>query len=107
MKEENKKNCGSPLPREEITPAHEVLNEQGEIFSCGGVYLGMNPSPIPLEDHIEYLFFPNHQQDVMVMNHQKPYRVPARHCPEGVMAPQESSSSPESTLRRFFKESLN
>jgi len=102
-----KKYCGKLVPKEEkISPAQEVLNQQGEIFSCGGVYLGLNRIEVPKRDYFEFLSLPNHFKEVLVLNNQKPYRMPGRTNEEGTLHPQERPSS-EDTLRRFFKESLN
>lgn len=100
------KDCGTFLQKPESVPAREVLNDHGEIFSCGGVYLGLNRSAVPFNDKFEYLFLPNQLQDVLVLNNRKIHRLPGRFTQEGILSPQERTSTQE-TLRRFFKESLN
>jgi hypothetical protein len=90
----------------EPAPAQEVLNEQGEIFSCGGVYLGLNRPSIPLTDRFDFLHLPNRHKGVLTLNHQKVHRLPGEVLNEGLMPHQERLST-EETLRRFFKENLN
>jgi len=102
----NTKACGTSLEKPEKVPAREVLNDQGEIFSCGGVYLGLNRPAVPFNAKFEYLFLPNHLMDVIVLNNRKIHRLPGRITEEGHLSPQERTSTQE-TLRRFFKESLN
>ena len=103
---EVKRNCGRPIEAEGESPAQEILGEHGEIFSCGGVYLGLNrPSP-KLSNKFEYLHLPNYQQEVVVLNNQKIHSRPSRGQKEAVVSYQENST-PEEALRKFFKESLN
>lgn len=106
MKLEVKRNCGRQVPASQESPAQEVLNEQGEIFSCGGVYLGTNRVPSEMGDEFSFLHLPNHRKQTIVMNHQRPFRLPGEPAEEGELATGERPSA-ESAIRRFFKESLN
>ncbi len=106
MKGKQKIQCGRILDRTEVTPAQEVLAEHGEIFSCGGVYLGLNRQSPPKPDRFEYLSLPNHRDEILVLNNQEVHR---RSGDEIALSttPHRDPASPELALRRFFKESLN
>jgi hypothetical protein len=103
---EVKRNCGRPIDVEGESPAQEVLGEHGEIFSCGGVYLGLNRPAPRMSSRFEFLHLPTYQKEVLVLNDLKVYRRPTRGQTEEVVSYQESST-PEEALRKFFKESLN
>lgn len=106
MKTLRKRNCGTPIKIEAPSPAQDVLSDHGEIFSCGGVYLGLNRQAPAIADHFEILHLPNHHKETLVLNNQKIYRTPGEPNHVGNLTPQETST-PEEALRRFFKESLN
>ena len=101
-----KRKCGKPIEIEAPSPAQDILSDHGEIFSCGGVYLGLNRQAPPMADNFEFLQLPNHYKETLVLNNQKVYRAPGEINHVGNLAPQETPS-PEDALRRFFKESLN
>lgn len=101
-----KRNCGTQIQEAEASPAQEILNESGEIFSCGGVYLGLNRQMPPFNDKFGYLHLPNYPKDVLVLNNLKIHRLPGHKSSEGMLRHSGGSSS-QDTLRRFFKESLN
>ena len=106
MKTNHKNQCGRMVDRTQATPAQEVLAEHGEIFSCGGVYLGLNRDQPRRPTHFQFMNLPNHQKETVVLNNLRVHRrsgdtqsVNASPLPE--------NNSAESALRRFFKESLN
>jgi hypothetical protein len=103
---EVKRNCGRPIEVEVESPAQEVLGQHGEIFSCGGVYLGLNRGSPKMSARFQSLHLPTHRQEVLVLNDLKVHRRPARGETEDLVSYQESST-PEDALRKFFKESLN
>ncbi len=106
MKPELQKNeCGSEAINSESTPAKEVLEEQGAIFSCGGVYLGLNRPSVPMEDRFDFLFSPGHGKKCVLFNHGKMHRRAGEKSSETI-SPQ-GQNSPQETLKRFFRESLN
>ena len=98
--------CGRPIEVEGESPTQEVLGEHGEIFSCGGVYLGLNRPAPKMSTRFEFLHLPTHQKEVLVLNDLKVHRRPSRGEADEVVSYQENST-PEDALRRFFKESLN
>lgn len=98
--------CGRPIEVEGESPAQEVLGDHGEIFSCGGVYLGLNRPAPKMSTRFECLHLPTYQKEVLVLNDTKIHRRPSR-GEEAELVSYQESSSPEDALRRFFKESLN
>lgn len=101
-----KKHCGTIINPTEENPTGEVLNQQGEIFSCGGVYLGLTRPVMPLKDKFEFLHLGTPHRGPIVLNHRKFYRMSGGEDHEGTLTPKERPS-PHDTLRKFFKESLN
>jgi hypothetical protein len=106
MKAGRIKICGTPLVKEGPSPAQEVLEEQGEIFSCGGVYLGLHHAPRILDDALEVVFLPNHRREILILNGENTSRISSEGGQELASSPQDRPST-GTTLRRFFKESLN
>jgi hypothetical protein len=106
MKAEGKRKCGKMVEALGLSPAQEVLADHGEIFSCGGVYLGLNRSTPAMANRFECLFLPNYHKDVVVLNNKQVYRRTGLNQTHGTAQPREVPS-PEQALRRFFKESLN
>lgn len=106
MKTRVREECGSAAPNDEKSPAQTTLETQGEIFSCGGVYL----SPIrdiPLRrESLQYLHLPNHAKEVVMLKNQKVLRW--KDTGEDSQKPsfQEAPQTGD-TIRRFFKEGLN
>ncbi len=100
--------CGRRVERGAMTPipAQEILQEQGAIFSCGGVYLGLNRMPIRELDHFQCLHLARPQGSALVLNNLRPYRKPGYKEVAGNLTSQERERT-EQTLQRFFKESLN
>jgi hypothetical protein len=98
--------CGSASPNAEKSPHQEILEEQGEIFSCGGVYLANCYDPPPTARGVDYLHLPNRGQGVMVFKGGRLHRRTDVRGGEEIKGLADKSSSGE-TLRRFFKESLN
>lgn len=106
MKTTRKNQCGRQVERMQVTPAQEVLADHGEIFSCGGVYLGLNRDEPRRPDRFEFWQLPNHAQETLVLNnHQVQVRASAQLSLGD--APLQEPGSAETALRRFFKESLN
>lgn len=101
-----KRKCGTLLEKPETHPAREVLDDQGEIFSCGGVYLGLNRPSVPLTDRFEILHLPNYLQGSVVLNNRKILRR-AGITGDSDGPPAQEPTSTQETLKRFFKESLN
>ncbi len=101
--------CGRRVeqgPAAAPVPAQEILQEQGAIFSCGGVYLGLNRMPVRELDHFEYLHLARPQGNALVLNNLRPYRKPGYKEVVGSLTSQDREKA-EQTLHRFFKESLN
>ena len=100
-------NCGSIVLNAEKSPDQQLLEEKGEILSCGGVYLA--PSSIPSfrkEDSYQFLFLPNHRQGVVMYKN-----LEAMHSTEEELylsggSMREAGTSHEA-LRRLFREGLN
>lgn len=105
-KTEAKRNCGTQVEPPPQNPAQGILSDHREVFSCGGVYLGLNRDTAKLADHFDFVHLPNHAKDVVVLNNQRVHRRPGTYDAPGVLSPSEVST-PEEALRRFFKESLN
>lgn len=105
-KTEAKRRCGTTAEIAPQNPAQGILNDHREVFSCGGVYLGLNRQSPKLADRFDFVHLPNHAKDVVVLNNQRIHRRPGTSDAPGVLSPREVSS-PEEALRRFFKESLN
>ena len=101
-----KRNCGRLIEEQVLAPAQEVLEQQGSIFSCGGVYVGTQAQPLPRPKSFQFVHLTNHQKDVLVLNHQKVYRVSGRDESINGVTPGRVAS-PQETIRRLFKESLN
>jgi len=106
IEEEEGEGCGSISPNKEKSPHQEILEEQGEIFSCGGVYLG-NFFEVPnTSPKTDLLHLPNHHQGVMVFKGGKMLRRSDADFIGSTPATGEQTSTGD-TLRRFFRESLN
>ena len=106
-KERLQTTCGSVVTNHEKSPDQQILEEKGEILSCGGVYLPPAETPSPLkEPSYQFLFLPNFRQGVIM------YRNLEAQCsndPEITLQDptlREAGTSHEA-LRRFFKEGLN
>jgi len=98
--------CGALSPNPERSPDQEVLEEQAEIFSCGGVYLADCQSiPAPAKK-TDYLFLPTHRKETLVYRGTKLVRRSGTDSASAGAIPQERSASSE-VLKKFFKESLN
>lgn len=115
MKAKNRQKCGRLVEVSELAPAKETLASHGEIFSCGGVYLGLNreanlpnPGKIKQKPVPTYWHLPNYQKEVLVFNrgqmrrasHQAPAQDSGNFNPQGTLQTEEA-------IRRLFKESLN
>ncbi len=98
--------CGSPSFNTEKSPDQEILEEQGGIFSCGGVYLANCMEPPLKSKGPDFLFLPNHGKEVLVFKGTELQRRsgPREQLGEGSY---QEKASPQDALRRFFKESLN
>ena len=99
--------CGTLVINEEKSPDQELLEEKGEILSCGGVYLSPSPAPsFKKKDTYQFLFLPDHRQGVimyknleaMVHDHNEPTL--------GQNSLREAGTSHEA-LRRLFREGMN
>lgn len=106
MKTRVEEDCGSPAPNPEKSQAQATLETQGEIFSCGGVFLSPMRYIPPRRESLQYLHLPTRQKEVVLIKNQKVLRWKESGGDAQKPAFQEAASTPE-TLRRFFKEGLN
>jgi hypothetical protein len=106
MKTRGSEECGSVAPNQERSPAQETLDEKGEIFSCGGVYLSQCRKPMLRGEGYRYLHLPTHQRKVMVLKNLEIHRL-AGDDEDSRRATFQEVNSTQETLRRFFKEGLN
>ena len=106
MKPSLQQGCGSIAPNSEPSPAKEVLEEQGEIFSCGGVYLSTARPLSRKAGGAKFLHLPNRNREVLTILGSKVQRRG-----QTVSEWDEESLSDVGTstdvLRRLSKESLN
>ena len=106
IEEEMEEGCGSISPNLEKSPHQEILEEQGEIFSCGGVYLANCFEPPLKLSGVDFLHLNNHQKGVLVFKGGQLHRRTG--APIGVGANGfADKASPGEAIKRFFKESLN
>lgn len=106
IEDELEDGCGSVSPNLEKSPHQEILEEQGEIFSCGGVYLANCFEPPIKTTGVDFLHLNNHQKGVMVFKGGKLHR--RTDASRGVGANGlADKASPGEAIKRFFKESLN
>lgn len=104
--DEENEGCGSVSQNPEKSPHQEILEDQGEIFSCGGVYLG-NCFELPKgAAKTDFVHLPNHHKGVMVYQGGKLQRRSVLEL-NGATLPVEDRTSAGDTIRRFFKDSLN
>jgi hypothetical protein len=106
MKTRVKEDCGSAAPNDEKSAAQTTLETQGEIFSCGGVYLSpIRDTPLRRES-LQYLHLPNRGKEVVMLKNQKVMRWKDNGEDSHKPSFQEAPISTD-TIRRFFKEGLN
>ncbi len=106
IKWRNDEECGTVAPNQETSSAQEVLDEKGEIFSCGGVYLGQCRQPLFKPGKNQFLHLPTHHHEVLVLKNHRLFRLVGENGDVTRASFQEIHTTQE-TLRKFFKESLN
>lgn len=114
MKANSRQKCGRLVEASELAPAQETLASQGEIFSCGGVYVGLHredtlPNPMKAKkEATAFWHLPNHQKEVLVLQKDKVSKAtqPAAEPAAANFQAQEGFQTVD-TIRRLFKESLN
>jgi len=106
-KERPDPDCGSIFINEEKSPDQQLLEEKGEILSCGGVYLSTSPAPsFKKEDTYQLLFLPNFRQGVIMYKNLEAMTSTDQELQVGDASMREVGTSHEA-LRRLFREGLN
>lgn len=99
--------CGSVVVNREKSPDQQLLEEKGEILSCGGVYLSPSPAPrFKKEDSYQFLFLPNHRQGVIMYKNLEAMSSTEQELSVEGASIREAGTSHEA-LRRLFREGLN
>ncbi|MFO1464662.1 MAG: hypothetical protein U1F66_12880 [bacterium] len=99
--------CGSIVTNQEKSPDQQLLEEKGEILSCGGVYLSASPAPVfKKEDTYQFLFLPNYRQGVIMYKNLEAMSSTEQELHLGETSLREVGTSHEA-LRRLFREGLN
>ncbi len=106
-KERLNTDCGSIFINEEKSPDQQLLEDKGEILSCGGVYLSASPAPaFKKEDTYQLLFLPNYRQGVIMYKNLEAMTSTDQELQVGGTTMHEVGTSHEA-LRRLFREGLN
>lgn len=99
--------CGSIVLNDEKSPDQQLLEEKGEILSCGGVYLAPTTAPsFKKEDTYQFLFLPNYRQGVVMYKNLEAMNSSQEELYPGGASMREAGTSHEA-LRRLFREGLN
>ena len=98
--------CGSILQRGEKSPDQEMLEEKGEILSCGGVYLSPAPTPSLRGPTYHFLFLPNFRRGVIMYKNLEEVSSTQQELDLNAGSLTEAGTSHE-TLRKIFREGLN
>lgn len=99
--------CGSIVVNSEKSADQQLLEEKGEILSCGGVYLSTSPAPsFKKKDTYQFLFLPNHQQGVIMYKNLEAMSSSEEDLYVSNGTIREAGTSHDA-LRRLFREGLN
>lgn len=106
-KERPGSDCGSIVVNTEKSPDQQLLEEKGEILSCGGVYLSPSAAPsFKKEDTYQLLFLPNYRQGVIMYKNLEAMSSTQEDLYPSGGSIREAGTSHEA-LRRLFREGLN
>ena len=99
--------CGSIVLNEEKSADQQLLEDKGEILSCGGVYLAPTSAPsFKKEDTYQFLFLPNFRQGVVMYKNLEAMSSTEQEMEISGGSLREVGTSHEA-LRRLFREGLN
>ncbi|MCP5468284.1 MAG: hypothetical protein H7A32_03355 [Deltaproteobacteria bacterium] len=102
-------NCGRLIQTdEERKSLRKIFGEQGQQFSCGGVFLKKyEHSQVKMKrPYFCFLALTNYFQDIIVLNHLNIHRLPGNREAWGKVKHTPKLSS-EEIYKRFVKESVN